>query len=299
MTLQRHVTRVSSNQSQEKNLHHRKNFILHGFAGRLGNVLFQHASIYCIAKQNHLLPMFPNTSEIKFLRDPAGVTPRKTFDRTMKAMKEIAHRQERHCCSFDERLGTLSGEKNYTVFGYLQSWKYFEPCKEDLKTMLTFRDEFVAQAQSAVRALRLRFEHRTLVGVHIRMEDHTKSRAVNAGKRVATPQFFLKAMTYFRTRFRGDVIFVVITASPQWWLSEVTVSPDVTFLNRSHPAVDMELLSRMDHIIISVGTFGWWAAYRNNGTVVCCDDFYTPGSHYAKHFLNNATDYIYPAWIRM
>jgi galactoside 2-L-fucosyltransferase 1/2 len=55
----------------------------------------------------------------------------------------------------------------------------------------------------------------------------------------------------------------------------------------------------MDHLVMSVGTFGWWAGYKCQGTVVYAKDFFTPGSHYAAHFLHNATDFFYPGWIGM
>ena len=175
--------------SSQPEKHRRKNFARHELIGRLGNVLFQYASVYCIAKQSNLLPLFSiGGGEVSFLRDARSITSWAMFD---QMPKPVVLRQERYCCSYDDEFENLSSEKNYTVRGYFQSWKYFEPCKEDVKRMLVFKDEFVAQAEAAVRALRLRFKHRVLVGVHVRMEDHTSPRARNSGKRIATPQFFI------------------------------------------------------------------------------------------------------------
>jgi hypothetical protein len=88
----------------------------------------------------------------------------------------------------------------------------------------------------------------SLIGVHVRMEDHEANRAVLSGKRVATPAYFVKAMTHFRQKLGRDVTFVVILSksSREWWKSNVTSARDVTFLERSHPAVDLEILSRLD-----------------------------------------------------
>ena len=142
------------------------------------------------------------------------------------------------------------------------------------------------------------------MGIHVRMEDHTSRKAVNNGKTVASPQYYITAMAYFR-KIVPNVTFVVLTKNPTQFKKYVSQNQteddlfvDVTFLERSESAaVDMEILARLDHVIISVGTFGWWAAYRNNGTVVCYKDFFRPGTHYAKQFRNNATDYLYPGWV--
>lgn len=63
------------------------------------------------------------------------------------------------------------------------------------------------------------------------------------------------------------------------------------------PAVDMCLLSRCDHVIITTGTFGWWAAYFN----VAGMKIYPKQQVRPNSFLANAAEpyetYFPPDWI--
>lgn len=44
---------------------------------------------------------------------------------------------------------------------------------------------------------------------------------------------------------------------------------DVEFVpSHNDSAVDMCILSRCAHVIITTGTYGWWAAYLSGGTVI-------------------------------
>ena len=74
--------------------------------------------------------------------------------------------------------------------------------------------------------------------------------------------YYDKTMGYFIHRYQS-VGFVVIceypvgcSVQPQFNRSNVHVSRE-----SQHFAVDMAILSACGHIILSVGTFGWWAAY--------------------------------------
>lgn len=58
----------------------------------------------------------------------------------------------------------------------------------------------------------------------------------------------------------------------------------------------MAILSLCDHVVMTVGTFGWWGAWLSRGTVVYCKDFPKPGSIIDKNALFR--DELYPPnWI--
>ena len=145
---------------------------------------------------------------------------------------------------------------NHRLRGYTQFWKYFKPCQEAVAETILFKEDIVVIAEDVVRSLRKTFPHNTLVGVHVRMEDHTRRRAVTKGKTVAPSDYYARAMTNFRGRYSA-VTFVVIASKPDWFGAIVTSASDVVYLDRSDsPAVDMEILACLDHVIISVGKFG-------------------------------------------
>ncbi|KAK7479818.1 hypothetical protein BaRGS_00028898 [Batillaria attramentaria] len=261
--------------------------------GRLGNLMFTYATGFCIAKRNGLALVVPNSRALEVFENLPALRSR-DLPRNVDIRNAVRHGYG-FCCSFDESVMRLSNDTDHALGGYRQSWKYFESCRDDLKKALTFRKDIVLKASQMLADLRRRFPDQVLVGVHIRMEDFLSGKD---GRKIAPPEYYKRAMTYFRRKFHDVVVFVVITTKPKWWVENVQDVHGVYFQNRSDSAAaDMNLLSRLDHIIMSVGTFGWWAAYFNEGIVVYSKDVCIPNSKYCRSFLHNGTDHFYPEWI--
>jgi len=74
---------------------------------------------------------------------------------------------------------------------------------------------------------------------------------------------------------------------------------DVTIIREPHPAgMDMAILASCQHLIVSVGTFGWWAGFlvgRGEGRVVYFRDQFDMG-----HKINRGNvvldDYFPEQW---
>nr|KAG5694201.1 hypothetical protein BaRGS_027177 [Batillaria attramentaria] len=248
---------------------------------------------FCIAKRNGLALVVPNSRALEVFENLPALRSR-DLPRNVDIRNAVRHGYG-FCCSFDESVMRLSNDTDHALGGYRQSWKYFESCRDDLKKALTFRKDIVLKASQMLADLRRRFPDQVLVGVHIRMEDFLSGKD---GRKIAPPEYYKRAMTYFRRKFHDVVVFVVITTKPKWWVENVQDVHGVYFQNRSDSAAaDMNLLSRLDHIIMSVGTFGWWAAYFNEGIVVYSKDVCIPNSKYCRSFLHNGTDHFYPEWI--
>lgn len=62
-------------------------------------------------------------------------------------------------------------------------------------------------------------------------------------------------------------------------------------------AMDLALLSSCNHVVMTVGSFGWWAGYLSGGTVVYFKDYPKPGSNIGRGF--SAVDHYLPQWIGM
>ena len=120
------------------------------------------------------------------------------------------------------------------------------------------------------------------------------------GHNPVTPEYVTRAMTYFLTRFQ-HVHFVVASQDVAWCRAHVA-RPDrqslVTIMEGNSAAVDLAALTLTDHMIVSIGTFGWWAGYLNPGTKTYMKDFIGADSDFSNNFDDlNATDYIYPGWV--
>ncbi|ESO08600.1 hypothetical protein HELRODRAFT_110149 [Helobdella robusta] len=68
-------------------------------------------------------------------------------------------------------------------------------------------------------------------------------------------------------------------------------------VNMFDTAVDLAILSACQHVIMTVGTFGWWAGFLSGGTVVYYKNYPSPNTEIGSGFL--AEDYYPPNWISM
>jgi len=135
--------------------------------------------------------------------------------------------------------------------GYLQSYKYFD---SQLRDTLRFKHSIVTEAEAYLQP----FQSFTTIGVHGRRGD-----MVSNGKITLPPaQYFRNTIAYFRSKY-AHVQFVVVSEDPIWCSEqEFFLADDVHIVSKHHtPAQDMAILSGCDHMVLSAGTFGWWAAY--------------------------------------
>lgn len=99
-----------------------------------------------------------------------------------------------------------------------------------------------------------------IVGIHVRHGDLVQLGYI----RFPPDEYFTNVMAYFRSKYSGvHLQFVVVSDDPTWCLKQpFFLVKDVHVLTEHHsPAINMAILVGCDHIVLSVGTFGWWAAY--------------------------------------
>lgn len=175
------------------------------------------------------------------------------------------------------------------IDGHIQSWKYFKSIENEIRHQFVFKQNIKDQAQLLLKRV-VRSGYVT-VGVHIRRGDMLNHYPV------ANRKYLQIASDYFRSRYK-KVIFIVCTSPDKetraWTLRNFVqiYNNDSILMDNAPPEVDMCLLSSCDHTIITVGSFGWWAGWLNNGTTIYYDFF---DDTYNYTFTKN--DYIYPGWI--
>ena len=82
-------------------------------------------------------------------------------------------------------------------------------------------------------------------------------------------------MAFFRTRC-NNTHFIVYSGDMRW-SRQIINGSDVTF-SPFEPAVDFSILGLCDHVVITVGTFGWWAGWLAGGSLVYLRDYLRKGS---------------------
>jgi galactoside 2-L-fucosyltransferase 1/2 len=261
--------------------HHTNGTIFHTNIGRLGNQLFQLAAITSIAKQNGMDTCIRegDNSELALFFDGVGDAP------SCEAAQPWRHIIENGYATWQQYK---LRQQDVLLEGFFQSYKYIDT---EVRTKIHFKSIIQTHARSFIQT----FPERVLVGIHVR-------RYESSHLKVPTQRYFENAMEHF-TRRHMHVGFVVVSDDPDWCNEQPYFNENNVHIvrGRQHPVIDMAILAACDHIIISVGTFGWWAAYlgpdsRVGGTVVYYDSEFLDGSGQNTGLVQVA-DYYPPHWI--
>ena len=187
-----------------------------------------------------------------------------------------------------------------------QSWRYFDHVRSDIRKQFQFRSSTVAAINSFLSDSAKLLPHDSsesyvFVGLHVRRGDLLDSYNANKGYTVADAAYLSRAMNYFGKKYHG-VVFVVCSDDLLWSTSNVQSSlPNVAVVfskfSALSPEFDLALLSHCNHSIITVGSFGWWAAWLAGGETVYFRDFPRLDSSLREDFRMG--DYYLPQWIAM
>ncbi|XP_060085025.1 galactoside 2-alpha-L-fucosyltransferase SEC1-like [Ylistrum balloti] len=289
----------SRNHSLMLKKENRKLYICPYFRGGLGNLMFQYASVYGISRTNNIeIGLYPDDELYNiFELIPPTLSDRKVYSKARQYIGSIRD------CAYDVSNVRIPQDSNIVHLSFLQSWKYFDDVRNDIRQHFTFKKEIRKQAHDLINTTLLRTQFSinskaTLVGIHIRRGDYLNKDKRKFGYRVADKEYFKRTMSFFRSKY-GNVLFLVFTNpvdDDMMWCKSNLKGNDVVYMFGNSRGVDLCILTLCDHVITSVGTFGWWAAFLNNGTKTYFRNFVTPGSDYEQCFMDNGFDYLYPGW---
>ena len=131
------------------------------------------------------------------------------------------------------------------------------------------------------------------VVIHIRRTDHVSRIRERDGSPIPTNEYFQRSMCYF-TDCSDYVQFVVISDDQPWCKKHIN-GTNVVYSTGKSPIVDMAIASLCDHAIMTVGTYGWWAAWFANGVTITQKNLPRKGSSLARRLRR--ADHYKPDWI--
>ena len=220
---------------------------------------------------------------------------------------------EEKALAYDPRIEQMARPDNpktqnlaILLDGYYQSWKYARTVENRLRSYLVFLPDLLDYVdaffeRSAPRSWNKGF---TRVGIHVRRGDVASESAAKAGYSVPDETYFQKAMQYmYAVVIRKRTQFVVCSDDPTWSRDHITLAPynrsnvDVTFCDGRRREEDFAVLSNCDHVIMSTGTFGWWAAWIANGLTIFYSNW--PLVNTSLYSAFNYDDFFPPTWIPM
>ena len=97
------------------------------------------------------------------------------------------------------------------------------------------------------------------IGIHARRGDLLYKDRIDRGFLSAPASYYANAIAHFKNKFKF-VLFVVCSDGIAWAKENVKEEQleHVVYSEGHSPVVDMAILSSCDHVIMSVGTYGWW-----------------------------------------
>ena len=270
--------------------------------GRFGNIVFEFASTYGLARSTGheaaFTPTFLGVLGQVFELNVTGYD----IPTGTRVVEESPH-PRRQPSLLPE---SIPPGQDVHVVGFLQVPQYFTPYEEELRQMLKIKPSLVDSTQTFLNAALEKYyseglcaipetatdacDHPvTYVGIHVRIGDLDRMhRLFNT----ATEGYLKNAMQYFKNKYH-NVLFIACSDTQSWVETTFKKYPDVIVLPPAPFPVHFTALTLCNHTIMSVGTFGWWAAWLAGGDTVYVSRPVEEGYYMAANF---AALYI-PDWI--
>lgn len=240
-----------------------------GKLGRLGNQMFQYASLRGIAanrgydfgippsnfsdpwNEHQLFNVFElhhlNPSNVKFLDNGyAPVAKETTF-------------------GFDELLFNQCPNE-ITVWGFFQTEKYFNHIKQSIKEDFTFRRHILEPCKEMMS------EVESPISLHVRRTDYT----TNPNHTALDLSYYEEALK----QFDSDRTVIVFSDDAEWCNQQKLFSDDRFMISENTDnAVDLCLMTLCSDHIIANSSFSWWGAWLSNSNkVIAPSKWFGPGN---------------------
>jgi hypothetical protein len=236
-----------------------------GYSGKLGNQMFQYATLYGIAKKNGYDLCVPETNydwkligdyNCKFYLPEIFNISAKGSDKRV----EQKHNYEHTGHIFDPNALSLSDETD--IAGYFQSEKYFSHCSEDIRKEFSFKNQKLYQEVSMhMKSLP------TKIGVHVRRGDYVKKQHFHP---LCHPEYYRAAINEL-TLDLNDFVLYVFSDDIEWCkqnfnsITNAKVIFDESggdeqnyFQNQEKTLMKMTMC---DRFIIANSSYSWWGAW--------------------------------------
>lgn len=229
-------------------------FNILGNLGRLGNQMFQYASLrgiaanrgfdFCIPPKNVFGASDPNVKNCPTnIYTAFGINkyPQGIPDNTI--IKESGFH-------FDEDLFNTCND-DADLYGYFQSEKYFKHIEEDIRKDFTFADDVV---NSCADIIANEIGTPELISLHIRRSDYLHLQTFHP---VPPIEYYIESLKKL-----PNVPVLIFTDDIDWCMMQSVFDPDRFFISQSNSAEhDMCFMTMCKYHIIANSSFSWWGAW--------------------------------------
>lgn len=259
-----------------------KPYITMNESGRLGNKMFQYASLYLLrhlfgVRVSTLDQMFtelntsfanivmPHKKQGCFVGNPKGISYMGLYDKLYKAAAQV-------WTNTTSNLITESLlDDSYYVGDYPEPRDLFLEHRKLLHSIFKFRDEVKENAiqniNNALQRFNATYHKRNfpIVTVHVRRTDYKRHMKIIHNLTQLGTLYFTNAFEFYKKRLKRPV-FLVVSDDPDW-CRQYLQAKDVLVIASDVPAQDMAVMSLGDHHVTSYGTFSFMGALLGSGNI--------------------------------
>lgn len=267
-----------------------------GYMGRLGNQMFQYASLMGasaktgysfgipiknnskINKEGLYDPYINEWIEYKLdLEDGFNISVLDSSD----VSNSIIYNEMGH--EFNQSLFNI--KDGVDLNGYFQTEKYFKHIENDIRKEFTFKDEIIKESTN------LKGSYENIVSIHFRRGDFL---GYSNNFPPLELEYYQTAINYFSDK---DYTFYIFSDDIDWCKTIFGNDANIIYIESNNQFIDMCLMSMCDHNIIANSTYSWWGAWLNknpNKRVIAPTNWFGPGLSHV-----NVSDIIPENWIKI
>jgi hypothetical protein len=257
-----------------------------GKLGRLGNQMFQYASLRGIAARRGYDFGIPPSS---FSNEWSDHQLFQVFDLSNLPRQNVKYLDNGYAPEagesffhFDELLFNQC-PNDVSLIGYFQSEKYFLHIKDSIKEDFTFNEEILKPCQEMISSLD------KPISLHVRRTDYLTNSANHYNLQL---DYYEQALS----KFDSDRTVIVFSDDPKWCMEQDLFSSDRFLVSENQSNyVDLCLMTLCSDHIIANSSFSWWGAWlANTSTVIAPNNWFGPNN------ANKETkDLIPESWTRI
>lgn len=249
-----------------------------GRIGRLGNQMFQYASLRGIASRRGYEFCIPPS---KFDDEWNSHQLLEVFNLDNLSKKNLIYLDMGHApivkekhFHFDELLFNQC-PNDVTLWGFFQSDKYFKHIEDSIRQDFTFRSHILEPCSEMMEDMK------DCVSLHVRRTDYIPNKANHHN---LTMSYYKKALKKF-----SDRQVIVFSDDPEWCKEQELFSTDQFMISESGDnAVDMCLMTFCTSHIIANSSFSWWGAWLSGS-----QDVIAPKKWFGPNNIHNETKDLY------
>jgi hypothetical protein len=227
-----------------------------GKLGRLGNQMFQYASLRGIARNRGYDFCIPNHNQV--VKDPYGFDMKIELFYPFKMVNVRPHNiklldrgyapvAEEKYFHFDEILFNMCPDE-ISLAGFFQSEKYFKNIENEIREDFTFKNEILDPCKEMIKSVG------DAISLHVRRTDYLQ----NPNHTPLDLYYYTEALN----RMDSNLPVIIFTDDVEWCKKQKMFSGERFMISESNDHyVDMCLMSLCKHHIIANSSFSWWGAW--------------------------------------